>query len=109
MAQFIIKFSNLLESFLNPCGFYKCYIILPLYLENSVIESCSFSGSAETSDTLRLVSISEYKMASNWIEVNVFNRYGIMVFFPSNCRYFAERDAAGAQQVLSDSLHPKCR
>ncbi|KAB0370659.1 hypothetical protein FD755_017068 [Muntiacus reevesi] len=29
--------------------------------------------------------------------------------FPSNSRYFAERDAAAAQQVLSDSLHPKCR
>lgn len=25
-----------------------------------------------------------------------------------NLQYFAERDAAGAQQVLSDSLHPKC-
>ncbi|MEJ1275158.1 hypothetical protein NN561_006053 [Cricetulus griseus] len=32
-----------------------------------------------------------------------------MVFFPSACRYFAERDATVAQQVLSDSLHPKCR
>lgn len=33
----------------------------------------------------------------------------IMVLLPSACRYFAERDATVAQQVLSDSLHPKCR
>ena len=29
------------------------------------------------------------------------------VFLPY--RYFAERDATVAQQVLSDSVHPKCR
>jgi hypothetical protein len=43
------------------------------------------------------------------MKVKVCSRYRVMVFFPSICRYFAERDAAAAQQVLSDSLHPKCR
>lgn len=109
MVKFIIKISNLLESFLNICVFYNYPIILSLYLENSIMKSCSLSGGADTGCMLILVSISESKMASNWIEMNVFKRYGVMVFFPSNCRYFAERDAAAAQQVLSDSLHPKCR
>lgn len=73
------------------------------------MKSCSFSGGAKTSDNLMLVSISGGTMASCWIKMNVSHRSAVMAFFSSNGRYFAERDAIAAQQVLSDSLHPKCR
>lgn len=57
----------------------------------------------------------ESRISKQWCEIGFqgddpktdFRGMGLLGLY--NLQYFAERDAAAAQQVLSDSLHPKCR
>ncbi|GAB5577037.1 ELMO domain-containing protein 1 isoform X1 [Prionailurus iriomotensis] len=56
----------------------------------------------------------ESRISKQWCEIGFqgddpktdFRGMGLLGLY--NLQYFAERDAAAAQQVLSDSLHPKC-
>ncbi|XP_030896441.1 ELMO domain-containing protein 1 [Leptonychotes weddellii] len=57
----------------------------------------------------------ESRISKQWCEIGFqgddpktdFRGMGLLGLY--NLQYFAERDAVAAQQVLSDSLHPKCR
>ncbi|MBZ3884268.1 ELMO domain-containing protein 1 [Sciurus carolinensis] len=57
----------------------------------------------------------ESRISKQWCEIGFqgddpktdFRGMGLLGLY--NLQYFAERDATAAQQVLSDSLHPKCR
>ncbi|ERE76916.1 ELMO domain-containing protein 1 [Cricetulus griseus] len=57
----------------------------------------------------------ESRISKQWCEIGFqgddpktdFRGMGLLGLY--NLQYFAERDATVAQQVLSDSLHPKCR
>ncbi|XP_071077579.1 ELMO domain-containing protein 1 isoform X1 [Desmodus rotundus] len=57
----------------------------------------------------------ESRISKQWCEIGFqgddpktdFRGMGLLGLY--NLQYFAERDSTAAQQVLSDSLHPKCR
>ncbi|KFO20705.1 ELMO domain-containing protein 1, partial [Fukomys damarensis] len=92
-----------------------CYSTKPGASRTMKIETSLRDSKSKLWQFLKPNTPLESRISKQWCEIGFqgddpktdFRGMGLLGLY--NLQYFAERDATAAQQVLSDSLHPKCR